>query len=196
MCACRFDSELSAAQDEVQRERSLREKLAREKDMLTGDAFSLRQQLEVCACVPVCVTKTFFVVCLFVFQLCKHMPYRFAVLMNFLSVASIQSLFSCPVVTEVDPLRFIQAAESIVEVKESGLSLSIFKHYITAEGVKWLTDEMTFHSLEKTIQSQGTLPGLTGPEEFITCVLSKDKSSRGAALLLTPCSPLFVCLRF
>uniref|UniRef100_A0A8C4E1I6 Myosin XVIIIAb n=1 Tax=Dicentrarchus labrax TaxID=13489 RepID=A0A8C4E1I6_DICLA len=42
----RFDSELSAAQEEVQRERTLREKLAREKDMLTGDAFSLRQQLE------------------------------------------------------------------------------------------------------------------------------------------------------
>ncbi|XP_070761282.1 unconventional myosin-XVIIIa-like [Enoplosus armatus] len=42
----KFDSELSAAQEEVQRERSLRDKLAREKDMLTGDAFSLRQQLE------------------------------------------------------------------------------------------------------------------------------------------------------
>lgn len=52
VCVCvlvlRFDSELSAAQDEVQREKSLREKLAREKDMLTGEAFSLRQQLEVC----------------------------------------------------------------------------------------------------------------------------------------------------
>ncbi|KAM7399868.1 hypothetical protein PAMP_019109 [Pampus punctatissimus] len=42
----KFDSELSAAQEEVQRERILREKLAREKDMLTGEAFSLRQQLE------------------------------------------------------------------------------------------------------------------------------------------------------
>ncbi|TKS81517.1 Unconventional myosin-XVIIIa [Collichthys lucidus] len=42
----KFDSELSAAQEEVQRERSLKEKLAREKDMLTGEAFSLRQQLE------------------------------------------------------------------------------------------------------------------------------------------------------
>uniref|UniRef100_A0A671X3Z1 Myosin XVIIIA n=1 Tax=Sparus aurata TaxID=8175 RepID=A0A671X3Z1_SPAAU len=42
----KFDSELSAVQEEVQRERSLREKLAREKDILTGDAFSLRQQLE------------------------------------------------------------------------------------------------------------------------------------------------------
>lgn len=47
MLACRFDSELSGAQEEVQRERSLREKLAREKDVLAGDAFSLRQQLEV-----------------------------------------------------------------------------------------------------------------------------------------------------
>uniref|UniRef100_A0A3B5LB85 Myosin XVIIIA b n=1 Tax=Xiphophorus couchianus TaxID=32473 RepID=A0A3B5LB85_9TELE len=42
----KFDGELSAAQDEVQRERSLREKLAREKDMQSGEAFSLRQQLE------------------------------------------------------------------------------------------------------------------------------------------------------
>ncbi|XP_043975350.1 unconventional myosin-XVIIIa isoform X11 [Gambusia affinis] len=42
----KFDGELSAAQDEVQRERSLREKLAREKDMQNGEAFSLRQQLE------------------------------------------------------------------------------------------------------------------------------------------------------
>ncbi|KAM3615930.1 uncharacterized protein V6R79_009861 [Siganus canaliculatus] len=42
----KFDSELSAVQEEVQRERSLREKLAREKDILSGDAFSLRQQLE------------------------------------------------------------------------------------------------------------------------------------------------------
>ncbi|XP_054460465.1 unconventional myosin-XVIIIa-like isoform X6 [Anoplopoma fimbria] len=42
----RFDSELSGAQEEVQRERSLREKLAREKDVLAGDSFSLRQQLE------------------------------------------------------------------------------------------------------------------------------------------------------
>uniref|UniRef100_A0A8D0D9J0 Myosin XVIIIA n=1 Tax=Sander lucioperca TaxID=283035 RepID=A0A8D0D9J0_SANLU len=42
----KFDSELSMAQEEVQRERSLREKLAREKDMLAGEAFSLRQQLE------------------------------------------------------------------------------------------------------------------------------------------------------
>lgn len=44
---CRFDSELSAAQDEVQREKTFREKLAREKDMLTGEVFSLKQQVEV-----------------------------------------------------------------------------------------------------------------------------------------------------
>ncbi|XP_075891917.1 unconventional myosin-XVIIIa isoform X13 [Nelusetta ayraudi] len=42
----KFDSELSTVQEDVQRERTLREKLAREKDMLTSDVFSLRQQLE------------------------------------------------------------------------------------------------------------------------------------------------------
>uniref|UniRef100_A0A4W4HLT3 Myosin XVIIIAb n=1 Tax=Electrophorus electricus TaxID=8005 RepID=A0A4W4HLT3_ELEEL len=42
----KFDLEQSQAQEEVQRERSQREKLSREKDMLTGEAFSLRQQLE------------------------------------------------------------------------------------------------------------------------------------------------------
>uniref|UniRef100_A0AAR2IGF4 Myosin XVIIIAb n=1 Tax=Pygocentrus nattereri TaxID=42514 RepID=A0AAR2IGF4_PYGNA len=42
----KFDSEQSQAQEEVQRERSQREKLSREKDMLTGEVFSLRQQLE------------------------------------------------------------------------------------------------------------------------------------------------------
>ncbi|KAK7882718.1 hypothetical protein WMY93_028892 [Mugilogobius chulae] len=42
----KFDSELSLAQEEASRERSLREKLARERDMLSGDVFSLRQQLE------------------------------------------------------------------------------------------------------------------------------------------------------
>ncbi|KAM4628037.1 unconventional myosin-XVIIIa-like isoform 2-T2 [Polymixia lowei] len=42
----KFDSEQSVAQEEVQRERSQRDKLAREKDMLTGEVFSLRQQLE------------------------------------------------------------------------------------------------------------------------------------------------------
>lgn len=47
MLPSRFDSELSAVQEEVQRERVHREKLAREKDMLTGEVFSIRQQLEV-----------------------------------------------------------------------------------------------------------------------------------------------------
>ncbi|XP_066551563.1 unconventional myosin-XVIIIa isoform X8 [Amia ocellicauda] len=42
----KFDSEQSQSQDEVQRERSQREKLSREKDMLTGEVFSLKQQLE------------------------------------------------------------------------------------------------------------------------------------------------------
>nr|XP_055052502.1 unconventional myosin-XVIIIa isoform X1 [Misgurnus anguillicaudatus]XP_055052503.1 unconventional myosin-XVIIIa isoform X1 [Misgurnus anguillicaudatus] len=42
----KFDSEQTQAQEEVQRERSQREKLGREKDMLTGEVFSLRQQLE------------------------------------------------------------------------------------------------------------------------------------------------------
>ncbi|XP_045580630.1 unconventional myosin-XVIIIa isoform X10 [Salmo salar] len=42
----KFDSEQNLSQDEVQREKNLREKLSREKDMLTGEVFSLRQQLE------------------------------------------------------------------------------------------------------------------------------------------------------
>ncbi|KAM4700158.1 unconventional myosin-XVIIIa isoform 3-T3 [Discoglossus pictus] len=42
----RFDSELAQAQDEAQREKVLKEKLSREKDMLTSEVFSLRQQLE------------------------------------------------------------------------------------------------------------------------------------------------------
>ncbi|XP_053095877.1 unconventional myosin-XVIIIa isoform X3 [Pangasianodon hypophthalmus] len=42
----KFDSEQSQAQEEVQKERSQREKLSREKDVLTGEVFSLRQQLE------------------------------------------------------------------------------------------------------------------------------------------------------
>ncbi|XP_061829179.1 unconventional myosin-XVIIIa isoform X3 [Nerophis lumbriciformis] len=42
----KFDSELSGAQEEVQREKTLREKLGREKDILTGESFSVRQQLE------------------------------------------------------------------------------------------------------------------------------------------------------
>ncbi|XP_062329811.1 unconventional myosin-XVIIIa isoform X10 [Osmerus eperlanus] len=42
----KFDLEQSQSQEEVQRERTQREKLSREKDMLIGEAFSLRQQLE------------------------------------------------------------------------------------------------------------------------------------------------------
>ncbi|XP_075450748.1 unconventional myosin-XVIIIa isoform X5 [Ascaphus truei] len=42
----RFDTELAQAQDEAQREKILKEKLSREKDMLTSEVFSLRQQLE------------------------------------------------------------------------------------------------------------------------------------------------------
>uniref|UniRef100_A0A8C7FYT1 Myosin XVIIIA n=1 Tax=Oncorhynchus kisutch TaxID=8019 RepID=A0A8C7FYT1_ONCKI len=42
----KFDSEQNLSQEEVQREKNLREKLSREKDMLTGEVFSLRQQLE------------------------------------------------------------------------------------------------------------------------------------------------------
>lgn len=44
----RFDSELSQAHEETQREKLQREKLQREKDMLLAEAFSLKQQLEVC----------------------------------------------------------------------------------------------------------------------------------------------------
>lgn len=52
MCAfvfpcSRFDTEQNQAQAEVQRERSQREKLAREKDMFAGEMFNLRQQLQV-----------------------------------------------------------------------------------------------------------------------------------------------------
>ncbi|CAL8350260.1 unnamed protein product [Lota lota] len=42
----KFDSEQSVSQEEVQRERSLREKLARERDVLAGEVLGLRQQLE------------------------------------------------------------------------------------------------------------------------------------------------------
>nr|XP_046171095.1 unconventional myosin-XVIIIa-like isoform X6 [Oncorhynchus gorbuscha] len=42
----KFDSEQNQSQEEVQREKNLREKLSREKDMLTGEVFSMRQQLE------------------------------------------------------------------------------------------------------------------------------------------------------
>ncbi|MEQ2282394.1 hypothetical protein AMECASPLE_000288 [Ameca splendens] len=42
----KFDLEQSQSQDEVQREKSQREKLAREKDIMTGEIFHLRQQLQ------------------------------------------------------------------------------------------------------------------------------------------------------
>ncbi|XP_065503535.1 unconventional myosin-XVIIIa isoform X8 [Caloenas nicobarica] len=42
----RFDSELSQAHDEAQRERLQREKLSREKDVLVAEVFSLKQLLE------------------------------------------------------------------------------------------------------------------------------------------------------
>ncbi|KAK2823185.1 hypothetical protein Q7C36_019785 [Tachysurus vachellii] len=42
----KFDLELNQAQDEVQREKTQREKLGREKDVLTGEVFTIRQQLQ------------------------------------------------------------------------------------------------------------------------------------------------------
>ncbi|KAF4082350.1 hypothetical protein AMELA_G00150510 [Ameiurus melas] len=42
----KFDMEQNQTQDEVQRERAQREKLGREKDMLTGEVFTIRQQLQ------------------------------------------------------------------------------------------------------------------------------------------------------
>uniref|UniRef100_A0A3P8VV17 Myosin XVIIIAa n=1 Tax=Cynoglossus semilaevis TaxID=244447 RepID=A0A3P8VV17_CYNSE len=42
----KFDLEQNRAQDEVQRERGQREKLAREKDAMTSELFNLRQQLQ------------------------------------------------------------------------------------------------------------------------------------------------------
>ncbi|XP_076842775.1 unconventional myosin-XVIIIa isoform X2 [Brachyhypopomus gauderio] len=42
----KFDVEQNQSQDEVQRERTQREKLARERDMMTGEIFTLRQQLQ------------------------------------------------------------------------------------------------------------------------------------------------------
>ncbi|XP_030009272.1 unconventional myosin-XVIIIa-like isoform X4 [Sphaeramia orbicularis] len=42
----KFDVEQNQTQAEVQRERGLREKLAREKDIMTGEMFNLRQQLQ------------------------------------------------------------------------------------------------------------------------------------------------------
>ncbi|XP_053502054.1 unconventional myosin-XVIIIa isoform X6 [Ictalurus furcatus] len=42
----KFDMEQNQTQDEVQRERAQREKLGREKDVLTGEVFTIRQQLQ------------------------------------------------------------------------------------------------------------------------------------------------------
>ncbi|XP_063058950.1 unconventional myosin-XVIIIa-like [Engraulis encrasicolus] len=42
----KFDQEQNLTRDEVQREKALREKLGREKDILTGELFTIRQQLE------------------------------------------------------------------------------------------------------------------------------------------------------
>lgn len=48
MCVCsRFDLEQNQFQTEVQREKTQREKLARERDAMTGEMFNLRQQLQV-----------------------------------------------------------------------------------------------------------------------------------------------------
>ena len=43
----RFDAELSAAQEEIKKERLLREKLAREKDHAVHEKYSLEQDLQV-----------------------------------------------------------------------------------------------------------------------------------------------------
>ncbi|XP_077098257.1 unconventional myosin-XVIIIa isoform X5 [Siphateles boraxobius] len=42
----KFDVEKNQAQEELQKERNLREKLARDRDMLAGEMFTIRQQLE------------------------------------------------------------------------------------------------------------------------------------------------------
>lgn len=47
LCSHRFDSELSQAHEEAQRERLQREKLSREKDVLVAEVFGLKQLLEV-----------------------------------------------------------------------------------------------------------------------------------------------------
>lgn len=43
----RFDAELSAAQEEIKKERILREKLSREKDHAVHEKYSLEQDLQV-----------------------------------------------------------------------------------------------------------------------------------------------------
>ncbi|ROL54203.1 Unconventional myosin-XVIIIa [Anabarilius grahami] len=42
----KFDVEKNQVQEELQKERNLREKLARERDMMTGEMFTIRQQLQ------------------------------------------------------------------------------------------------------------------------------------------------------
>lgn len=52
----RFDLEKNQAQEELQKERNQREKLARDRDMLAGEMFTLRQQLEVRTKIEKCVS--------------------------------------------------------------------------------------------------------------------------------------------
>lgn len=51
----RFDVEKNQVQEELQKERNLREKLARERDMMTGEMFTIRQQLQVRTKIEKCV---------------------------------------------------------------------------------------------------------------------------------------------
>lgn len=43
----RFDAELSSAQEEIKKERALREKLMREKDQAISEKYTLEQELQV-----------------------------------------------------------------------------------------------------------------------------------------------------
>lgn len=52
----RFDVEKNQVQEELQKERNLREKLARERDMMTGEMFTIRQQLQVRTKIEKCVS--------------------------------------------------------------------------------------------------------------------------------------------
>lgn len=47
MLFLRFDAELSAAQEEIKKERLLREKFSREKDQAVHEKYSLEQDLQV-----------------------------------------------------------------------------------------------------------------------------------------------------
>ena len=65
---CRFDSELLMLQEELRQEKQIRERLAREKELLTADKYSLEQNLNVrliiskyysaCALFPVLLFST------------------------------------------------------------------------------------------------------------------------------------------